>query len=44
VVGTAASTDAVKDIKMTRLWTNDEVAAVRKKRVEIHGSYKAPGQ
>ena len=44
VVGTAASTDAVKDIKMTRLWTNDEVAAVRKKRVEIHSSYKAPGQ
>ena len=44
VVGTAASSDGVRDIKMTRLWSDDEVLAIRKKRAEIHASYKAPGQ
>ena len=44
VVGTVAATDSVRDIKMTRLWTNEEVIAVRKKRVELKSAYKAPGQ
>jgi hypothetical protein len=44
IVGTVAATDSVRDIKMTRLWTNDEVIAVRKKRVELQAAYKAPGQ
>lgn len=44
IVSTVASTDSVRDIKMTRLWTNDEIVAVRKKRIEITPSYKAPGQ
>ena len=26
------------------LWTQEEVTASREKRVQIHGSYKAPGQ
>ncbi len=44
IVGTVAATDSVRDIKMTRLWTHDEVVAVRKKRVELKDAYKAPGQ
>lgn len=44
IVGTVAATDSVRDLKMTRLWTNDEVLAVRKKRIELKASYKPPGQ
>ena len=44
ITGTVASSDGVRDVKMTRLWSNDEVVAIRKKRAEIHASYKAPGQ
>ena len=44
ITGTVAATDGVRDIKMTRLWTQDEVVAIRQKRAEISKSYKAPGQ
>ena len=44
IVGTVVATDSVRDVKMTRLWTNDEVIAVRKKRVELLSAYKAPGR
>ena len=44
ITGTVASSDAVRDVKMMRLWSNDEAKAVRAKRVEIHATYKAPGQ
>ena len=44
IVGTVTATDTVRDVRMTRLWTNDEVIAVRKKRVELQSSYKAPGR
>ena len=44
IVGTVTATDSVRDVRMTRLWTNDEVIAVRKKRVELQSSYKAPGR
>ena len=44
IVGTIAASDSVRDLKMTRLWTNDEGKAVRKKRVELQAAYKAPGQ
>lgn len=44
IVGTVAATDTVRDVRMSRLWTNDEVIAVRKKRVELQSSYKAPGR
>ena len=43
IVGTVAASDSVRDVKMTRLWTQDEVVAIRKKRAELHKSYKAPG-
>ena len=44
IVGTVVATDSVRDVKMTRLWTNDEVIAVRKKRVELQSAYKPPGR
>jgi uncharacterized protein with GYD domain len=44
ITGTVASSDAVHSLKMTRLWSQDEITAVRQKRVQLHGSYKAPGQ
>ena len=32
LVGTVTAADSVRDIKMTRLWTIDEAAVIRKKR------------
>ena len=34
---------ACMDVKMGRLWTDDEVAAIRKKRAEIEAAYSPPG-
>ena len=42
ITGTVAASDGVRNVKMMRLWTGDEVMTIRKKRAEIHGSYKAP--
>ena len=42
--GTVSSTDGVHDVKMQRLLSGDDVMAIRKKRAEIQGSYKAPGK
>ena len=44
MVGAIAATDSFRDIKMTRLWTNDEVTAIRKKRVELSKAYTPPGR
>ena len=44
ILGVVVAADSVRDVKMTRLWTNDEVIAVRKKRVELQSAYKAPGR
>ena len=44
ILGVVVAADSVRDVKMTRLWTNDEVLAVRKKRVELQSAYKAPGR
>jgi len=44
MAGVAASSDGLHNIKMLRLFTRDEVVAVRQKRVQIHGSFKPPGQ
>jgi hypothetical protein len=47
---TAAAVNAVvvaggapKDVRFTRLWTDEDVTAIRKKRAEIEGAYKPPG-
>ena len=34
---------ALMDVKFTRLWTDEEVTEIRKKRAEIEKSYSAPG-
>jgi len=44
ITGTVASSDAVHDVKMMRLWTNEEAKVVRAKRAQLHTAYKAPGQ
>ena len=44
VVGVVASSDGVQNVKMQRLFSGDEVAAVRKKRTELQKSYRAPGK
>jgi uncharacterized protein with GYD domain len=44
ITGTVVSSGAVQNVKMTRLWTSDEMNSIRQKRVQLHTSYKAPGQ
>jgi hypothetical protein len=44
MTGVAAASDGLQNVKMQRLFSADEVVAVRKKRAEIQGSFKAPGQ
>ncbi len=44
VAGVVASSGALQNIKMQRLFSEDEVAAIRQKRIQLQGSYKAPGQ
>jgi uncharacterized protein with GYD domain len=44
VVGVAASSDGLQNVKMQRLFSGDEVAAIRQKRTQLQGSYRAPGQ
>jgi uncharacterized protein with GYD domain len=34
---------ALKDVRFTRLWTDEDVTAIRKKRAEIERAYKPPG-
>ena len=44
VVGVVASSDAVHNVKMQRLFSGEEVAAIRQKRAQLQASYKTPGQ
>jgi uncharacterized protein with GYD domain len=44
VAAVVASSDAVQNIKLQRLFTGDEVIALRQKRIQLQGSYKPPGQ
>jgi uncharacterized protein with GYD domain len=39
----AVAGGAVMNVKFTRLWTDEEVTAIRKKRAEIEGAYSPPG-
>jgi uncharacterized protein with GYD domain len=43
VVGVAASSDSLHNVKVQRLFTREEVVAARQKRVQIQGSYTPPG-
>ena len=44
ITGVLASSDGFQDIKMVRLFTQDEVTASREKRIQLHAAYKPPGQ
>ena len=44
IAGVAVAGGALKNLKLTRLMTPDEVANVREKGRQIRGAYKAPGQ
>jgi uncharacterized protein with GYD domain len=44
ITGVAASSDGIQNVKLLRLFSEDEVTAIRQKRKQLHGSYKAPGQ
>jgi len=44
IAAVVASSDAVHNIKMQRLFTTDEMMAIRAKRVELQAAYAAPGQ
>jgi len=43
VIGVAASSDGLRNVKMQRLYSADEMTAIRQKRVDLQASYNAPG-
>ena len=44
ITGIVASSGSVTNVKMQRLFSGDEVRAIRQKRVELQKSYRPPGQ
>ncbi len=44
LVGVLASSDGVANVKVQRLFTGEEVMAIRQKRVQLQDAYRAPGQ
>jgi uncharacterized protein with GYD domain len=44
VAAVAAASDAVHNIKMQRLFTHEEMVAIRAKRVQLQAAYAPPGQ
>ena len=44
VVGVVASSDGLHNVKAQRLFTGEEVRAVRQKRTQLQASYRGPGQ
>ena len=44
IAGVAVAGGGVQNLKLTRLWTPDEIATVREKGRQIRGAYKAPGK
>jgi uncharacterized protein with GYD domain len=44
VSGVVAATDAVRNVKLQRLYSEEEVRAVRQKRLALQKSYREPGQ
>ena len=44
IIGVAASSDGVQNVKMMRLFSHEEVVAIRQKAKQIQGAYKAPGK
>jgi uncharacterized protein with GYD domain len=44
IAAIVASSDSVHNVKAHRIYTMEEVTAIRKKRVELQASYSPPGQ
>ena len=44
VVGVIASSDALQNVEMQRLFSGEEVMAIQQKRAQLQASYKPPGQ
>jgi hypothetical protein len=44
IAALVASSDGVQNVKAQRLFSMDEVMAVRKKRIELQASYSPPGE
>ena len=44
ITGVAASSDGIHNVKMMRLFSHDEIVAIRTKAKQIQGSYKTPGK
>jgi DNA primase len=43
IAAVVASSDGVQNVKAQRLFSMDEVIAIRKKRIELQSSYSPPG-
>jgi uncharacterized protein with GYD domain len=43
ITAVVASSDGVQNVKIQRLFSTDEVIAIRKKRIELQASYSPPG-
>jgi uncharacterized protein with GYD domain len=43
ITAVVASSDGVQNVKSQRLFSMEEITAIRKKRVELQASYKPPG-
>jgi uncharacterized protein with GYD domain len=44
IAAVVASSEGVCDVKLQRLFTQDEVIAVRQKRIQLQAAYRAPDQ
>jgi hypothetical protein len=44
IAAVVASSDGVQNVKSQRLFSMDEVLAIRKKRVQLQASYSPPGE
>lgn len=43
ISGIVVASGAIHNVTLTRLWTQDEIAQVRQKAVQLKGSYSPPG-
>jgi hypothetical protein len=44
IAAVVASSDGVQNVKAQRLFSMDEITAIRQKRVQLQASYRPPGQ
>jgi uncharacterized protein with GYD domain len=42
--GGAVSAGSIQNVELTRLFTMEEIADIRRKARQLHGAYKPPGQ